>query len=552
MPRSRPRKTSARRPRAPAEAAPEPAARPTLGQILQNLGPAVAHVVVAPRGSDVPAGEPAIYDAIERSSIDPEAIVLAVGVLPDGVEAHQLVADAAAAGAVAAVLKLHGRACAVSAEAEAAGLALIAIADEMSWSQLNGLLTHAVRARAPEHAVAGIAGVPMGDLFALANAIAALVGGAVTVEDPQARVLAYSNLEGQTIDEPRRQSILGRQVPDTPGVRALYRRLWAAEDVIRVDEVEGMTDLLPRIAIPVRAGDEILGSVWSIAEPTEQAKRALAEAARVAALHMINARASRDFERRMRGDLVRSLLEGRGSAEASAARLGIEPGDRLGVLAFELADTDPAQEELYRERLVDLIALYCEAFRRRAACASLGRVAYAVLPMAERIPRDRLMSIAGEILEHAQDSLRVPLRAAVGSTVALRDAPGARREVDRVLRVLATDPKHGPIASIDDVRSRAILLELQDLAAEHPQLVRGRIADVVTYDAEHGTAYVETLRAYLEAFGNVPAASAALDVHPNTFRYRLHRLLEVFSLDLDDPDERLVLSLQLRLLADDR
>ena len=37
-------------------------------------------------------------------------------------------------------------------------------------------------------------------------------------------------------------------------------------------------------------------------------------------------------------------------------------------------------------------------------------------------------------------------------------------------------------------------------------------------------------------------------MHPNTFRYRLRRLAELFDLDLDDADERIVLELQLRLL----
>jgi DNA-binding PucR family transcriptional regulator len=39
-----------------------------------------------------------------------------------------------------------------------------------------------------------------------------------------------------------------------------------------------------------------------------------------------------------------------------------------------------------------------------------------------------------------------------------------------------------------------------------------------------------------------------VNVHPNTFRYRLRRITEVFGLDLGEPDERLVAELQLRFL----
>jgi DNA-binding PucR family transcriptional regulator len=59
---------------------------------------------------------------------------------------------------------------------------------------------------------------------------------------------------------------------------------------------------------------------------------------------------------------------------------------------------------------------------------------------------------------------------------------------------------------------------------------------------------VATLQAYFDAFGDMGAAAAQVNVHPNTFRYRLRRITEVFGLDLDDPDERLVAELQLRLL----
>ncbi len=82
----------------------------------------------------------------------------------------------------------------------------------------------------------GIAGVPIGDLFALANAIAGMVGGAVTIEDPARRVLAFSTLDDQPIDAARRRSILGRQVPDSSGMRKLYRRVLETDGVMTADQ----------------------------------------------------------------------------------------------------------------------------------------------------------------------------------------------------------------------------------------------------------------------------------------------------------------------------
>ncbi|HET6911526.1 MAG TPA: helix-turn-helix domain-containing protein, partial [Mycobacteriales bacterium] len=63
----------------------------------------------------------------------------------------------------------------------------------------------------------------------------------------------------------------------------------------------------------------------------------------------------------------------------------------------------------------------------------------------------------------------------------------------------------------------------------------------------HEVGYVASVRAFLDAFGDVGAAAARLFVHPNTLRYRLRRVKEVCGLDLSDPDERFVLDFQLRM-----
>ncbi len=61
----------------------------------------------------------------------------------------------------------------------------------------------------------------------------------------------------------------------------------------------------------------------------------------------------------------------------------------------------------------------------------------------------------------------------------------------------------------------------------------------------------QTLRAWLDAHGDVSAAAAALHVHPQTVRYRLAGLREVFGDALDDPDARLELAIALRMTRPD-
>ena len=60
----------------------------------------------------------------------------------------------------------------------------------------------------------------------------------------------------------------------------------------------------------------------------------------------------------------------------------------------------------------------------------------------------------------------------------------------------------------------------------------------------------DTLRAYLDCFGDVAAAAQRLHVHPNTVRYRVRRIEKLLGTSLADPDVRLLLSLSLRATSD--
>jgi len=95
----------------------------------------------------------------------------------------------------------------------------------------------------------------------------------------------------------------------------------------------------------------------------------------------------------------------------------------------------------------------------------------------------------------------------------------------------------------------ALVLQLRDLAAAQGDRPTGAIAKLIAYDRRHTANLVETLSAWLDAFGDVIVASAAVHVHPNTFRYRLRRLAEIGDLDLTDPEARFAAMLQLRVLS---
>jgi DNA-binding PucR family transcriptional regulator len=533
---------------------------PTLEGLVENLGRDVIQVVVAPAGLGVVVADPVIYDAVERSAISRGAVVLAVGVAAGTAQGDQLIASAAQAGAAAVVFKMAPDTAEAMRGRSTPDVAVLSVPEEMTWTQLHGLLNLSRFSTAP--GAAGIGGVPLGDLFALANAVAGTVGGAVTIEDPSRRVLAYSSLGDQPIDAARRGTILGRQVPDSPGMRTLYRQVHSTQGVMNADSktlrelLEGgpvdIDDLQPRSAVSIRAGSQSIGSIWVAHEDDrldEEAERALVDAARIAVPHVIQARAARDVERRLRAEMLLTVLAGEGSAEEAAARLGFSTSEPLSLAAFELAGSEPGLDELQRERLVDLVVVHCEAACRQTSAVALGRVVYALLQNERPLEQRALVRLAEQVQANAEARLGSTLLAAVGPPIeGLRDVSRARREAERVLGVLRTDARGRTVAATEDVRSEVVLHELKELSVDHPSLTRGKLERVLAHDAEHDATYAETLRAYLDFFGDVPRAAEHISVHPNTFRYRMRRLAELFDLHLDDPDERVVLELQLRLL----
>jgi hypothetical protein len=515
----------------------------TLRGLLASLHPGTVALHTGNR--DVPVAEPVICDPADLSVVRPGDLVLVVGAVAGPREAIALVRRAAGAGASGVILASdQSPAGEVIEAADNGGVALLTVPRDVAWGRLYALVRTASSGSLSPDAGSG---VPAGDLFRLADAIAAMVGGPVTIEDPRSVVLAYSTGD-EYIDEPRRQAILGRRVADhwTQQYRdtGIFRHLSTSDDPILLP---GTEELRPRLVVGVRAAGEVLGSIWvsEADRPFDDAARsALASAARLTALHLLRHRETEDLDRRRRADALTEVLD---HGRADPAEFSLEPGAGLTVVAVEPQGLDGPDAIAVLQRLSDLVAVTSEAAIPGAASVTYGQRVYAVLPDGAGI---RAQAVVPQLLDRIKSSLHRPVLVGVGGRVtAIADVPRSRDEADLVLRALATDDQDRRWAHIEELRAQTVLLRLKDLAISDPYLADGPLLTLVEHDSTKDSAYIETLRAYLAAFGDVTAAAASLNVHPNTFRYRLRRLVEISGIDLDDPDQRLVAELQLHFLA---
>src|SRR5262245_6304566 len=409
--------------------------RASLRRVLDDLGATLLAVVHGDVDRVDELGGVVIHDPLEEPELPHRSLVLGVGLqgrtgivsLLDALGRHH------AAGLVLRAPVPDGLADA----AAAADVVVLELTRGATWAHLAALL----RSLLAEDDVgdAGgetLGGMPSGDLFALANAIAALIDAPVTIEDRSSRVLAFSGRQDEA-DPSRVETILGRQVPERYSrllvERGVFRDLYRSDRPVYIDPlIEG--EILPRVAVAVRAGDEMLGSIWAAVRGplSDDRTEALCDASRLVALHMLRIRAGADVARRLRTDLVGTALENGVGARAALDRLGLAEKPVV-VLALALtAAGEDAALETERQRLADGLAMHLSAVHPRCAAALVGDVTYGLVPVTGT---DAAVRIATDFLERVGDRVHavIGIGPPAQGTAELADA---RASADRALRVL--------------------------------------------------------------------------------------------------------------------
>lgn len=414
-------------------------------------------------------------------------------------------------------------------------IAVMTVDPEVAWSQLAAVVYGLVlEGRETE------SGRGPTDLFALADSVADAVGAAVTIEGRGSKVLAYSRLQ-QHADAARAATILRRQAP--PELQALLESRGVFTHLVKSDEplfVEGdaACGLTGRMVAAARAGRQLLGSVWaSTPVPLKGAQlAALTDGARTVGVHLLRSRASADLERQVESDLVIRLLDGGVDAATVASRLGL-PQEPLRVIAVRgdvAANRDAALLLLFEQATAGF------GWSRPGRSALAGNTVYTVLPASDG-------DVALRWINGLQAALPEPatVSAGISSVVTATEAAMARAEADECLALHEARSSHGPAPAYDEAWHDILLQRLQAAARVGRTPDTGPVAELRRHDSEHSTHYASTLRAWLEAMGDLSAAGAALGLHENTIRYRLRKMAEVTHLDLKDARTRIALLVEL-------
>jgi sugar diacid utilization regulator len=526
---------------------------PILSGVIKALGPSVAHLVGGDDGIDRAVSTLILHDPLTEIRRVASGFLLAIGVLPTGDAWRELLKTASQSGYVCVAVKPSG----VSPQqlrdsAAESELAVLSLADEISWEQFVMLASSAMRHSYSSQAALG--NPRLGDLFALANAVATTVGGATAIVDSRQNVIAYSTVEGQPVDETRRKSILGLRVPSSPATDVEYRAVHGASGVIGLS---ASNSDYPRLAVPIRAGGELLGSVWVIDEKgaaSEAMKVGLQHAVDIAALHLLQARTEARVTDRRRGDMLSAVLDDAATASGAARTLGLSVTREIRIVAISIADQSAGATAYHQ--ILELAIVHCGSELGFSAATVRSDVLLLLLPVVSG-ERDHaaLTRLLRGIDAHARRSYGYRLVIGLGGAVSgLAEAGKSMVQAEWVVRLLKRDlESHGMsgdeplIGFSESFTARMALLTLSEHVGDLDEAAGNTIATMLEYDSRKASDYVPTLKAFFNAHGNISEMAQLLHVHANSCRYRMTRIADVFDIDLDDPDSRLVLWLQLRL-----
>ena len=190
-----------------------------------------------------------------------------------------------------------------------------------------------------------------------------------------------------------------------------------------------------------------------------------------------------------------------------------------------------------------------------AVLAVAGPNRHAVAP---RLPIDAIAEAVGELVVAVIGDPDGPGRrdeleravigagavAGLGTTVSWRDA---LLSFTRARAALGLAAERAALVVAGERAGELLLRSDPGLASE---LAAARLAPLAELTEASRSRFTETLRVWLAEQGRLGQVARELNVHPQTARYRIARLRELFGDLLDDADERFWLELALRVSRD--
>jgi len=275
-------------------------------------------------------------------------------------------------------------------------------------------------------------------------------------------------------------------------------------------------------------------------EPTLGQRRLIRQACFAAGMHIAQALASIELDRRMRVLLLEEAVSGSSPDHGQLL-------ERSRLFGWDF--TEPHAVVLAR---ADRELPDADVARTAAAALPVGSLAWsrgveavAIMPTIGPGQGAEPAARADRWRAALASMVRCDVHAAIGTVADDADGLAASHRSARESLAIG-EVTARPLVCHDELLLERILLSVDPVRLH--ELVTNRIGPLIEADRTGSGALCRTLEIYL-GIGNAAAAARALYIHYNTMKHRMARIAELLDVDLHDPHTRLSLAVALAALA---
>ncbi len=378
----------------------------------------------------------------------------------------------------------------------------------------------------------------------LTEVFAGRVGKRVVLLDPVFQLRAQSGSGGV---------FLGLAPTGTdPSVDRLLRALRSERRPMRIPAVPGSCLERACLVAPVVVRDQTLGYLLVLddadgPEPDDADLLTITYAATLFALTLAHETTSAELELRLRSAIVDELVSGHfldtQDARRKAASLGLRVEEPFRVGVVRVAPTSPGGQPA---KVLDHRAI--EEFAHRVSSGARGTVvAVRESDIVAIIPEVGSSRGLTQPPRPARDGEREPTCGLSEILTAPDQAPHGFRQAEMAIEFGVRLGRAGQTIPYTELGIYRLLLEIGDLSHLR-RFAEDVLGSLVAYDATHKQDLIRTLSVYLHHHGSLKQTARTLQVHANTIAYRVQRIQHITTLDLSDPEDRLMAHVAVKIV----
>ena len=380
-------------------------------------------------------------------------------------------------------------------------------------------------------------------LEGLVKAMADISGKGILVQDKRGRILvecassALASIWEDIIHDLRSLDSLPELLQD--------RQRAGSQPSIFTQELAGG---LTRLVAPITVTEVARGylSLIGVAGEMDALDQLVAEqGVRVCALEMSRAKAIREAEKRLKGDLLTVLLQENLSPRDSqlwAEAVGLDLSQAHVGLRFTWDSPSPPS----RRRLETILNGEISALGLKAIVNPMGLeiVCFCEIDPGSSRPAVAIKFGQAVVDQGFKEYPEAPIRCGIGSPA--QELPAWRESFRHAGQALemARRFQEDKVLYFPDLSVYRLLFQFE----HNPALIAFQeeiLGPLLAHDG--GPELFRTLEVYFEHNGSLAQASEALFIHRNTLSYRLDRICEIAGLDLEKPETRLAVELALHI-----